>query len=50
MDNGYIVRFIRKDEKADEEYYYLAYGDALSHLALFKNDVMILDYTKELKS
>lgn len=38
MDNGYIVRFIRKDEKADEEYYYLAYGDALSHLALFKND------------
>lgn len=38
MDNGYIVRFIRKDEKSDEEYYYLAYGDALSHLALFKND------------
>lgn len=38
MDNGYIVRFIRKDEKADEEYYYLAYGDALIHLALFKND------------
>ena len=26
MDNGYIVRFIRKDEKADEEYYYLAYS------------------------
>ena len=38
MDNGYIVRFVRRDEKADEEYYYLAYGDALSHLVLFKND------------
>lgn len=36
--NGYIARFIRRDEKGDEEYYYLAYGDALNHLALFKND------------
>ena len=36
--NGYIARFIRRDEKVDEEYYYLAYGDALNHLALFKND------------
>lgn len=38
MDNGYTVRFVRRDEKADEKYYYLAYGDALNHLALFKND------------
>ena len=38
MDNGYIVRFVRKDKKADEKYYYLSYCNALNHLALFKDD------------
>ena len=38
MDNGYIVRFIRKDGKPVEEYFYHSYRDAVSHLNLFEND------------
>lgn len=35
---GYIVRFIRKDNKADEEYFYRTYKEAICHLELFKDD------------
>ena len=38
MDNGYIVRFIRRDMKADEQYFYHSYNDAVSHLELFRDD------------
>ena len=38
MDNGYIVRFIRKDDKPVEEYFYHTYEEAFVHLALFRND------------
>ena len=38
MDNGYIVRFIRKDDKPVEEFYYHTYEEAFVHLALFRND------------
>lgn len=38
MDNGYIVRFIRKDDKPVEEFFYHTYEEAFVHLALFRND------------
>lgn len=38
MDNGYIVRFIRKDDKPVEEFLYHTYEEAFVHLALFRND------------
>ena len=38
MDNGYIVRFIRKDDKPVEEFFYYTYEEAFVHLALFRND------------
>lgn len=38
MDNGYIVRFIRKDGKPVEEFFYHAFEAAISHLLLFKDD------------
>ncbi len=38
MDNGYIVRFIRKDDKPIEEFFYHTYEEAFVHLALFRND------------
>lgn len=38
MDNGYIVRFIRKDNKPVEEFFYHTYEEAFVHLALFRND------------
>lgn len=38
MDNGYIVRFIRKDDKPVDEFFYHTYEEAFVHLALFRND------------
>ena len=38
MDNGYIVRFIRKDDKPVEEFFYHTYEEVFVHLALFRND------------
>lgn len=34
----YIVRFIRKDGKANEDYYYYSLLDAEYHFNLFAND------------
>ena len=41
----YIVRFVRKDGKPDEEYYYHRLEDAQKHVDLFKDDDSGL-YTK----
>lgn len=38
MDNGYIVRFIRKDRKPEEQYFYHSYTDAVTHLEMFRDD------------
>ena len=38
MDDGYIVRFIRKDDKPVEEFFYHTFEAAFSHLLLFKDD------------
>lgn len=38
MDNGYIVRFIRKDDKPVEEFFYHTYEEAFVRLALFRDD------------
>ena len=38
MDNGYIVRFIRKDDKPVEEFFYHTYEEAFVLLALFRDD------------
>ena len=38
MDNGYVVRFIRKDGKPVEEFFYHTFEAAFSHLLLFKDD------------
>ena len=38
-DNSYLVRFIRRDGSADEEYYYGSYYDAKEHFSTFdEND------------
>ena len=34
----WVVRFIRKDGKPDEEYFYLTFSDAEYHRRLFEND------------
>lgn len=34
----YIVRFVRKDQQPDEEYYYRRLKDAEYHLSLFEDD------------
>ena len=34
----FVVRFVRKDGKPDEEYYYQALDPAVSHFKLFDND------------
>ena len=34
----YIVRFLRKDEQPNEEYYYNSMHAALEHFMLFEND------------
>ena len=36
--DGYMTRFVRKDGKPDEEYYYQNKQDADNHLKLFKDD------------
>ena len=35
---GYIVRFIRRDGRPDEEYFYNAAEDAMWHFGLFADD------------
>lgn len=37
-NNHYVVRFVRKDGKPDEEYFYHTKADALYHFNLFLND------------
>lgn len=34
----FIVRFVRRDGKPDEEYYYHSLGDAEYHFNLFRSD------------
>ena len=34
----YIVRFVRKDNQPDEEYYYRQLADATYHFSLFVDD------------
>ena len=34
----WVVRFIRKDGKPDEEYFYPTFSDAEYHRRLFEND------------
>ncbi len=36
--DGYIVRFVRKDQRPAEEYYYSGLSDAAYHLNLFRDD------------
>ena len=39
IDNvGYIVRFVRRDGKPDEEYFYHTTGEALWHFEMFADD------------
>ena len=38
MDNSYIVRFIRKDGKPVEEFFYHTFEAAISHFLLFEDD------------
>ena len=38
MNELWIVRFIRKDSRPDEEYYYHSFADAEYHRDLFLND------------
>lgn len=38
MNELWIVRFIRKDGRPDEEYYYHSFADAEYHRDLFLND------------
>lgn len=46
----YVVRFIRKDKKPIEEYYYLDLVDAQYHLSLFVDDNSDLYDRIELKN
>lgn len=34
----YIVRFVRRDNRADEDYYYHTEQEARKHIELFKDD------------
>ena len=34
----YMVRFVRRDGKPDEEYYYQSFEEAENHFHLFDND------------
>ena len=54
MDNGYIVRFVRKDNKPVEDFFYRTFEVATSHFHLFKDDdpdlymrIEIVDVTTE---
>ena len=38
MENGYFVRFVRRDGKPDEEYFYRAADDAQQHFDMFADD------------
>ena len=38
INDGFIVRFVRRDGKPDEEYFYNTTGEALYHFELFAND------------
>ena len=38
MTEGFVIRFVRRDKKADEEYFYHTYEDAEHHLNLFRDD------------
>lgn len=38
MFDGFIVRFVRKDDQPAEEYYYHTYEEARAHFALFLDD------------
>lgn len=38
MNDLWIVKFVRKDGKPDEEYYYYSLADAKYHRDLFLND------------
>lgn len=38
----YMVRFVRKDGKPDEEYYYQSRKDAEYHFHLFDNDDSVI--------
>ena len=44
MDNSYIVRFIRKDGKPVEEFFYHTFEAAISHFLLFKDDDSIQEF------
>ena len=38
MENGYIVRFVRRDGKPNEEYLYRTVEEARQHFDLFNED------------
>ena len=38
MGNGYIVRFVRRDGKPDEEYFYRTAEEARRHFDMFTDD------------
>lgn len=38
MDINYIVQFVRKDGKPNEEYYYFTREEAEQHFRLFRDD------------
>ena len=38
MFDGFIVRFVRKDDQPAEEYFYHTYEEAHAHFALFLDD------------
>lgn len=38
MFDGYIVKFVRRDEQSAEEYFYHTYEEAYAHFALFLDD------------
>ena len=38
MEIGYFVRFVRRDGKPDEEYFYRAADDAQRHFDMFADD------------
>ena len=38
MENGYVVRFVRRDGKPNEEYFYRTVEEAQQHFDLFNED------------
>lgn len=47
---NYIVRFVRRDKRPDEEYYYNGIDEAEYHLNLFREDDSLLYERIELVS